>query len=350
MKSCDQLGDQNCHQLVNDLLQKFSLQDLIVMSEKVKTDLSCDDQTVFSITSLDHLKLTNFAQEMDAIDSDTGSAIEMNGAKRTKSLCVDEMDTKRAKMETKGDDLLESLLSLPTIREKQSKQMGEEILDLLSRPTAKEQSLVEQFRSVGGVQVKEFCPHGTKEECIKANQTHSACRRLHFKKIIQRHTDESLGDCSFLNTCFHMDSCKYVHYLVDYSTSRSDKQSKPVDRDRTVVHSTADAVGVPQTNITAIEKRYNCILFPAQWIKCDLRFFDMSTLGKFSVVMADPPWDIHMELPYGTMSDDEMRNLQIPALQDEGMIFLWVTGRAMELGRECLSLWGYERCDEIIWV
>lgn len=50
--------------------------------------------------------------------------------------------------------------------------------------------------------------------------------------------------------------------------------------------------------------------------------------------MADPPWDIHMELPYGTLSDDEMRQLNIPVLQDEGLIFLWVTGRAMELGRE----------------
>ena len=30
--------------------------------------------------------------------------------------------------------------------------------------------------------------------------------------------------------------------------------------------------------------------------------------------MADPPWDIHMELPYGTMADDEMRrmNVQVP--------------------------------------
>ena len=66
--------------------------------------------------------------------------------------------------------------------------------------------------------------------------------------------------------------------------------------------------------------------------------------------MADPPWDIHMELPYGTMQDDEMRNLNVPTLQDDGLIFLWVTGRAMELGRECLKLWGYERCDELIWV
>merc|ERR1712106_58375 len=49
-------------------------------------------------------------------------------------------------------------------------------------------------------------------------------------------------------------------------------------------------------------------------------------------------------------SDDEMRQLNIPMLQDDGLIFLWVTGRAMELGRECLKLWGYERVDEIIWV
>lgn len=31
-------------------------------------------------------------------------------------------------------------------------------------------------------------------------------------------------------------------------------------------------------------------------------------------------------------------------------IYLLMNCRAMELGRECLSLWGYERVDEIIWV
>lgn len=57
----------------------------------------------------------------------------------------------------------------------------------------------------------------------------------------------------------------------------------------------------------------------------------MSILGKFAVIMADPPWDIHMELPYGTMSDDEMRRLDIPCLQDDGYIFLWVTGRSVNV-------------------
>lgn len=100
----------------------------------------------------------------------------------------------------------------------------------------------------------EFCPHGTRIECLRAQQATDEleankkspgnseitdeptitttpvivkiedeiiepddttklvekmkCKKLHFKKIIQSHTDESLGDCSFLNTCFHMDTCK----------------------------------------------------------------------------------------------------------------------------------------------
>ena len=43
-------------------------------------------------------------------------------------------------------------------------------------------------------------------------------------------------------------------------------------------------------------------------------------------------------------------HILVQKLQDEGLIFLWVTGRAMELGRECLKIWGYERVDELIWV
>lgn len=252
-----------------------------------------------------------------------------------------------------------SLLSLPSTKEKQSKQVGEEILELLSKPTAKEKNLTEKFKSQGGTQVMEFCPHGTRVECMKAQQLvddenvpevtdkpaadleilepRFKCNRLHFKKIIQSHTDVVLGDCSFLNTCFHMSTCKYVHYQVDNAeqTAKASKIAQPETNEAQAL------VGKRSIEVT---------LNLPQWIQCDLRYLDMSCLGKFSVIMADPPWDIHMELPYGTMSDDEMRELGVPALQDDGLIFLWVTGRAMELGRECLKLWGYERVDELIWV
>uniref|UniRef100_A0A182NHG8 mRNA m(6)A methyltransferase n=1 Tax=Anopheles dirus TaxID=7168 RepID=A0A182NHG8_9DIPT len=316
-----------------------------------------------------------------------------------------------ATLSCKASDIM-SLLSLPSTREKQSKKVGEEILELLSKPTAKERSLAEKFKSQGGAQVMEFCPHGTRIECMRSLEAaqeakdttdkkaaddtecdkdsngednsdvvittddHSSnngptvtpetkrelipaevppqeasvvdedtkskyqCNKLHFKKIIQNHTDETLGDCSFLNTCFHMDTCKYVHYEVDTFVGQ--------------MNNTIPVKFEPTEERAAGQKRPAAdacaTLYPPQWIQCDLRFLDMTVLGKFAVVMADPPWDIHMELPYGTMSDDEMRQLGVPALQDDGLIFLWVTGRAMELGRECLKLWGYERVDELIWV
>ncbi|XP_039286727.1 N6-adenosine-methyltransferase MT-A70-like protein [Nilaparvata lugens] len=239
-------------------------------------------------------------------------------------------DEKRTKQKKTSDIM--SLLSMPSAREKENKKVGEEILALLSKPTAKERSLAERFRSQGGAQVMEFCPHGTRADC-----TTDHCKKLHFKKIIQKHTDESLGDCSFLNTCFHMDTCKYVHYEVDGPTVPLPKEGGLTGEDK-----------VQDGNVLKCQDA--TILYPPQWIQCDLRYLDMTVLGKFAVIMADPPWDIHMELPYGTLSDDEMRQLGIPTLQDDGLIFLWVTGRAMELGRECLKLWGYERVDEIIWV
>lgn len=203
----------------------------------------------------------------------------------------------------------------------------------------------------------EFCPHGTRVDCVKLNGGPGfveKCKKLHFKKIIQSHTDESLGDCSFLNTCFHMDTCKYVHYEVDGPTIQ---QKESNDSDNASNVTVAKALILDSKNgsnatcpTSGGSLGSELTLYPPQWIQCDLRYLDMTVLGKFAVIMADPPWDIHMELPYGTMSDDEMRQLGIPALQDEGLLFLWVTGRAMELGRECLQLWGYERVDEIIWV
>ena len=43
---------------------------------------------------------------------------------------------------------------------------------------------------------------------------------------------------------------------------------------------------------------------------------------------SEVPPPLPQDLPYGTMGDDEMRNLNIGCLQDDGVIFLWVTGEA----------------------
>ncbi|XP_053909118.1 N6-adenosine-methyltransferase catalytic subunit [Cuculus canorus] len=333
---------------VESLLQKFAAQELI----EVKKGLLEDDPNPPTVVIYaDHSKLSAM----------TGAGTENSGGKNGGRKRRTDQDgvgasaftgmsggdggketVKKSRKQASDVDLeIESLLSQQSTKEQQSKKVSQEILELLNTTTAKEQSIVEKFRSRGRAQVQEFCDHGTKEECVKATGADRPCRKLHFRRIINKHTDESLGDCSFLNTCFHMDTCKYVHYEIDARPETPPARSPAPARPR-------DAAPAPERPPDPDHGADR--LFPPQWICCDIRYLDVSILGKFAVVMADPPWDIHMELPYGTLTDDEMRRLNIPVLQDEGFLFLWVTGRAMELGRECLNLWGYERVDEIIWV
>lgn len=319
--------------VVENLIQKYAAQALL--SIRSEPDLKEAGQKLY-IESINHTKLTALL-ELDG-PKDDRTQIKRKIDKYDASGDEEDFKVPVTKQQKKCDQTIESLLSTQSAKERETKKVSEEILTLLSQPTAKEQSLVEKFRSQGGAQVKEFCGFGTREECTRSNTNAPACDKLHFKKIISKHTDESLGDCSFLNTCFHMDTCKYVHYQIDYPANHKLSQqlvSKSMSSGSLAKRDLSDGCS---------------ILFPSQWIQCDLRHMNVSVLGKFAVIMADPPWDIHMELPYGTMSDDEMRRLSIPVLQDDGYIFLWVTGRAMELGRECLTLWGYERVDELIWV
>lgn len=324
-KTSKVLGKEVSVALVENLLQKFNAQQLISISEEEKPSGS----SKIIVNSVDLKKLSAVTDE------------QSQSKKRKREEKGDEDEgqppSKQTRQPAKADAnfSLESLLSAQTAKEKETKKMTEEILQLLTAPTAKEQILVERFKSQGGPQLQEFCQYGTREECRRIGENKEICRKLHFRKLIHKHTDESLGDCSFLNTCFHMDTCKYVHYEIDYP----EKENKGALMKKEAQLSVMKTVDGEQVN-----------MFPPQWIQCDLRYLDMAVLGKCAVIMADPPWDIHMELPYGTMSDDEMRRLPVPLMQEDGYMFLWVTGRAMELGRECLELWGYKRIDEIIWV
>ncbi|XP_038982532.1 probable N6-adenosine-methyltransferase MT-A70-like [Phoenix dactylifera] len=245
------------------------------------------------------------------------------------------------KQTTEEEDLkdIEALLNKKTFRELQKSKTGEELLDLIHRPTAKETAVAAKFKTKGGSQLKEYCTHLTKEDCRRQTSSFIACEKVHFRRIIAPHTDTNLGDCSFLDTCRHTKTCKYVHYELDQTPD--------------IPPMIMGAANLPPPKPIKSQRAEYCSeveLGEPQWINCDIRNFRMDILGQFGVIMADPPWDIHMELPYGTMADDEMRNLNVPALQTDGLIFLWVTGRAMELGRECLELWGYKRVEELIWV
>ncbi|KAI6101557.1 MT-A70-domain-containing protein [Pisolithus croceorrhizus] len=251
-----------------------------------------------------------------------------------------------------------------------------EVYALLQRSTAKGRLLAERFRSVQPT-FNPICPQVTKDECSKVRREASGgseaiqttlptCDRVHFRPLIRLHTDPSLGHCSYLNTCYSEPTyaqspsippfpsgsatrsslpsglgaggrgkekapCRYLHFEVDWD----ERDGPAVGNDHT-----KEVLRVQRPlklEIGLGPNKKDAQALPPQWINCDLRHFDYSVLGKF-------------HLPYGTMTDDEMRAMPIPALQDEGLLFLWVTGRAMEVGRECLRVWGYTRVDEVVWV
>ncbi|CAK9831080.1 N6-adenosine-methyltransferase MT-A70-like protein [Anthophora retusa] len=277
---------------IHKILEKLAAQDIVKIKEVTENG-------VFGYTVL------SVAESQSSYQSQSDDTENPESAETSASELNDYVPAeKQPKLDKKNTEDIMSLISMPTIREKENKK-GEPKL----------------WSSV---------------------------------LTVRGHTDESLGDCSFLNTCFHMDTCKYVHYEVDGPTTQPRESNEADSASNSTLNKglTVDSKNGSNTACPAPSGSLGSelTLYPPQWIQCDLRYLDMTVLGKFAVIMADPPWDIHMELPYGTMSDDEMRQLGIPALQDEGLLFLWVTGRAMELGRECLQLWGYERVDEIIWV
>ena len=49
---------------------------------------------------------------------------------------------------------------------------GEELLELIQKPTAKAAATVEKFRSAGGPVIREHCPKLTKEDCMRCAHPH----------------------------------------------------------------------------------------------------------------------------------------------------------------------------------
>jgi len=237
-----------------------------------------------------------------------------------------------------GVESVEDLLKAPTAKQRQLIDAGDELRKLLAEPTARQSLTAQKFMNKSQ-NMAQFCPHGSRADCRRATDSAAACAKIHFKKIIKPWTDEALGDCSYLDTCRHIDKCKYVHYALDLTV----EQAKYLNE--CGVHNRGtDTKRINELAMKGME-------LPSQWIQCDMRVFPLSIFnGMITVVMADPPWDIHMELPYGTLTDDEVRNLKIGEIHEDGMIFLWVTGRAMELARDCFRIWGYKRIEEIVWV
>ena len=136
-------------------------------------------------------------------------------------------------------------------------------------------------------------------------------RELHFRPIRYPWTNSDVH-CHFLDACKFRGTCRYVHWELDVDDGEIPSRPDPPP----FVYSPLAAARVPE--------RLRAIPDP-QWIRADLKRFDLCLLGDFAVVLVDPPWNIGIDLPYDTMSDADMRNLGVEALQTEGYLFLWVT-------------------------
>jgi N6-adenosine-specific RNA methylase IME4 len=179
--------------------------------------------------------------------------------------------------------------------------------------------------------------------------------KLHFIPIIQSQTDFKLGDCSYLDTCHKMSSCRYIHYgqlmpLKMNNQIKNDNSSNDTGFDKELFEVNEN---IRIWDFTRGESvcTYLKPELPAQWINCDLMKIDFDVFGNdFGVVIADPSWTIHMNLNYSSLKDEELLGLRMDKLQREGLFLLWVTGRTIETGREFLNKWGYNVINQITWI
>lgn len=116
---------------------------------------------------------------------------------------------------TADDQKIEGIVETPSVAEVAGVEPLTELVTALSKPTAKERLARDVFKSKGKVYFREYCFWGTKAECLAATKSNRPCSRVHFRKIVKPFTDEGLGDCSYLNTCHRMDTCKFLHYEID---------------------------------------------------------------------------------------------------------------------------------------
>jgi len=100
---------------------------------------------------------------------------------------------------------------------------------------------------------------------------------------------------------------------------------------------------------------------PGMSLKCDLKTFDLSSLGtKFDVVLLDPPWEEYQTRVAGmyvpdedlsTWTLDELKALKVGEVSDhQSFVFLWCGETHLEHARELFKKWGFRRIEDICWV
>jgi N6-adenosine-specific RNA methylase IME4 len=86
--------------------------------------------------------------------------------------------------------------------------------------------------------------------------------------------------------------------------------------------------------------------------------FDARQLGKYSLILADPPWDDEfgtsnrsIENHYPTMKFEDILGLPVSEIaHDQAMLFLWATPSMIEMALMTVKAWGFNYRTQMIWV
>lgn len=202
------------------------------------------------------------------------------------------------------------------------------ITKMLQEPTALEQAAIDNMidKLVLRTEITEICDSSSWKYCMDHHRGKCA-NKIHFEKVIESHTDVSLGDCAYLDSCFKGKLCRFVHYRIKVPSD----SARVGDQ---ITKSASQNQSLPQ-------------LLNANILKLNLKLLG----NDFKAMIIDPPWEIHTKPgEENGCSDEDIANLDIASLQTSGVVFLWVTGRVLEFGRKCLEKWGYTHIEELIWL
>eukprot|EP01054_Gregarina_sp_Poly1_P001665 Gregarina_sp_Poly_1__1664@NODE_1426_length_4172_cov_147_675761_g932_i1_p2_GENE_NODE_1426_length_4172_cov_147_675761_g932_i1NODE_1426_length_4172_cov_147_675761_g932_i1_p2_ORF_typecomplete_len430_score67_44MTA70/PF05063_14/1_3e45Methyltrans_SAM/PF10672_9/0_089MethyltransfD12/PF02086_15/0_2_NODE_1426_length_4172_cov_147_675761_g932_i120833372 len=99
---------------------------------------------------------------------------------------------------------------------------------------------------------------------------------------------------------------------------------------------------------------------PSQFLKCDLKKFDLSSLGtQFDVILIDPPWEEYRRRTPNapkldtrrTWSLQDLKNLRVDLLADnQCFLCIWAGATHLDDARTLMSHWGFRRCEDITWL
>lgn len=104
-------------------------------------------------------------------------------------------------------------------------------------------------------------------------------------------------------------------------------------------------------------KTVSYTFFSSNSARCrtDVRTFDWARLAQhvqFDVIVMDPPWQLASAAPtrgvalgYKQLPNADIANLPIPALQQNGFIFIWVINARYSYAIDLMEKWGYSLID-----